>query len=55
VLEAIMRLRPYAVDVSSGLERQPGKKDGEKMRKFFEQVRKADRELRGESSEKMVS
>jgi len=39
-------LRPYAVDVSSGLERQPGKKDEEKMRQFFEQVRKADQKLR---------
>lgn len=54
VLEAIMRLRPYAVDVSSGLERQPGKKDEEKMRQFFEQVRKADQKLREESREKMV-
>lgn len=54
VLEAIMRLRPYAVDVSSGLERQPGKKDEQKMRQFFEQVRKADQKLRGQSREKMV-
>ncbi|MBT9170014.1 MAG: N-(5'-phosphoribosyl)anthranilate isomerase [Actinobacteria bacterium] len=54
VLEAIMRLRPYAVDVSSGLERQPGKKDEQKMRQFFEQVRKADQKLREESREKMV-
>lgn len=54
VLEAIMRLRPYAVDVSSGLERQSGKKDEKKMREFFEQVRKADQKLREESREKMV-
>ena len=39
VKQAIEKVRPYAVDVSSGVESKPGKKDHEKLRKFFEQVR----------------
>lgn len=42
VAEAIKTSRPYAVDVSSGIESASGIKDGEKMAKFVEEVRKAD-------------
>jgi len=42
VEEAIVKSRPYAVDVSSGIESAPGIKDGEKMAKFVNKVRKAD-------------
>jgi phosphoribosylanthranilate isomerase len=41
---AISQARPYAVDVSSGIESSPGLKDGEKMQKFLEEVRRADLE-----------
>lgn len=44
IAEAIRRVRPYAVDVSSGIESFPGHKDGEKMRQFLEEVRRADLE-----------
>jgi len=38
VAEAIQRVRPYAVDVSSGVEAEPGIKDAGKLRAFFEAV-----------------
>lgn len=43
VAEAIAMLRPFAVDVASGVEVAPGIKDHHKMRAFVEQVRKAAR------------
>jgi phosphoribosylanthranilate isomerase len=40
---AVRQLRPYGVDVSSGIEAKPGIKDHDKMRAFVESVRRADR------------
>jgi phosphoribosylanthranilate isomerase len=48
VAEAISTLHPYAVDVASGVESKPGKKDYEKMRRFMETVRRTDVALMGE-------
>jgi phosphoribosylanthranilate isomerase len=39
VTEAIARVRPYMVDVSSGVETMPGRKDETKMREFFAAIR----------------
>lgn len=43
VIEAVGRVRPYAVDVSSGVEAAKGIKDAVRMRAFCEAVRAADR------------
>ena len=40
--EAVRRVRPYAVDVASGVERRPGVKDPQKVRDFVAAVRRAD-------------
>ncbi len=42
--DAVRRLRPYAVDVSSGIESAKGVKDAALMRAFVAAVRKADEE-----------
>lgn len=42
VFDAIIATMPWAVDVSSGIESAPGLKDGDRMRQFVEQVRRAD-------------
>lgn len=39
--EAARRVRPYAMDVSGGVECAPGKKDHEKMRQFIQNARSA--------------
>jgi phosphoribosylanthranilate isomerase len=42
VFDAIQATLPWGVDVSSGIEAEPGIKDGDKMRRFVEEVRRAD-------------
>ena len=42
VFEAVIATLPWGVDVASGIETAPGIKDGDKMRRFVEEVRRAD-------------
>lgn len=39
VAEAVRRTRPYGVDVAGGVEREPGKKDHERIRRFVENAK----------------
>ena len=42
VFDAALATLPWGVDVASGIESAPGIKDGELMRRFVEEVRRAD-------------
>lgn len=44
VVEAVSRVQPWGVDVASGVESAPGKKDPEKMVEFVKAVRSVSRE-----------
>jgi phosphoribosylanthranilate isomerase len=45
VAEAIRVARPFAVDVNSGVEAMPGRKDADKVRRFVRAAHAAGREL----------
>lgn len=46
VVEALRRVRPMAIDVCSGVEAEPGRKDPEKLKAFFQQLRRYQRSQR---------
>jgi phosphoribosylanthranilate isomerase len=48
VAEAIRIVRPYAVDVASGVESGPGHKDRERLRRFIGNAREAAARLSGQ-------
>ena len=41
--EAMNRFKPFGVDVSSGVEHAPGKKDSDKVKAFVQAVRVAEK------------
>jgi len=43
--EALRRARPWGVDVSTGVEARPGRKDSAKVERFIRRVREADLRL----------
>jgi phosphoribosylanthranilate isomerase len=45
VAQAIKIVQPYGVDVASGVERKPGRKDHGKLREFIQEVRRAEAQL----------
>jgi phosphoribosylanthranilate isomerase len=45
VAEAIRIVQPYGVDVASGVERSPGKKDTDRMKRFIDNARTAREKL----------
>jgi phosphoribosylanthranilate isomerase len=45
VAEAILYVRPYAVDIASGVESSAGKKDRAKLRQFLSEVSRANKQL----------
>lgn len=44
VLDAVKTVQPFGIDINSGIEEEPGKKDHEKLRNLVEKVRLADLE-----------
>lgn len=45
ILDALKTVRPYGVDVNSGVEKRPGIKDHDRIRRFVHKVRRATLDL----------
>jgi len=54
VFAAIEATHPWGVDVSSGIESEPGLKDGDRMRRFVEEVRRADQRCESVQERRLV-
>ncbi|HZV88251.1 MAG TPA: phosphoribosylanthranilate isomerase [Candidatus Binatus sp.] len=47
---AMRSVRPYAVDVASGVESKPGKKDHARLKEFIDEVRRTEQQLEAPQS-----
>lgn len=45
VADVVLRLRPYGVDVASGVEKEPGKKDRQLLKAFLQAARQAEEQV----------
>ena len=45
VAEAMKEVKPFGIDVCSGVEAEPGRKDLDKLRRFMAEVRRANTEV----------
>lgn len=53
--DAVVRVRPFAVDISSGVEAQKGIKDARKLAEFIGAVRAADATISSETSHERIT